>query len=359
LDNLVRGTILAAYDFARLTAAGFLFPFVFRTRRFWPGVRSLLNRLSPLTYLLLWALIAISYGSGHLRGLTSTAIGSDKADVALTTAIAVALLLTVSLDLAIRAGSWLIRTGAKRKMYEPLMRVAAANIFAGFCLVTWLDQAEMVRPWADLVFMLGEVPIINPLISLFTGSLIVVLWKAFSIRRLAGRAVAAVLIFALVPIALVVASIGAFIKGYNIAENLYPKPARARASIVQQLPRCSVVAGQLRFSGYLKLVNAPSSAISAARFAVYTPGSGSYLGKPLNAYLGRFRGDDVVLSDSAFTRVERPITFEPVPASGKPADEGFHCVLKLVADDYDSLLSSFSVDLTEAPKKKDGESPRD
>jgi hypothetical protein len=35
VDGLVKGTILAVYDFGRLTIAGLVLPFAFRNPRFW------------------------------------------------------------------------------------------------------------------------------------------------------------------------------------------------------------------------------------------------------------------------------------------------------------------------------------
>jgi hypothetical protein len=59
-DSLVRGVVLALYDFVMLSVASLAFPFVRKTVRFWPSVLAITKRLSALTLLLIWLSIFFS-----------------------------------------------------------------------------------------------------------------------------------------------------------------------------------------------------------------------------------------------------------------------------------------------------------
>src|SRR5207253_10106381 len=78
LDGIVRGIVLACYDFARLTFVGFALPFVSRSRRFWPDAIAASKRLSSMTYLVLWILVTLSIGVGSSHQVITEAFGLSK-----------------------------------------------------------------------------------------------------------------------------------------------------------------------------------------------------------------------------------------------------------------------------------------
>ena len=141
LDGLVKGVILTAYDFARLTIANLLIPFVSKSRRFWPAVFSLQRRLSSLTFLVLWILLSISTLTGSSIELVSSAAGLEgKPDRNVFQNVALALVIAVIVDLGIRSCCLLIPNRIRREMYETLMRIATANIFCGAAFLPMIGK---------------------------------------------------------------------------------------------------------------------------------------------------------------------------------------------------------------------------
>jgi hypothetical protein len=62
-DNLVKGTILAAYDFVQLTFAGIAIPFLRfakHTKRLWFSIRDINKRFSSLTFLFVWVTVTVA-----------------------------------------------------------------------------------------------------------------------------------------------------------------------------------------------------------------------------------------------------------------------------------------------------------
>jgi|HubBroStandDraft_1064217.scaffolds.fasta_scaffold241259_1 hypothetical protein len=132
LDNLVKEAILTSYDFAWLTLAGFLIPFGNRIRCSWRAVLSAFRRLSSLTYLTLWVLLTVSVGLQAGAKLASGLAGLEKQpDATTANTILSALLITIMLDLSIRAALSSISNRRWRELYLTLARLAIANIFLG------------------------------------------------------------------------------------------------------------------------------------------------------------------------------------------------------------------------------------
>ena len=78
LDKLVKGVVLAAYDFLQLTMAGLLIPFVRRRPKFWIALISIEGRLSSLTYLVRWSVLATAIGLEFGSRLIGIAAGVFK-----------------------------------------------------------------------------------------------------------------------------------------------------------------------------------------------------------------------------------------------------------------------------------------
>lgn len=78
LDKLVKGVILVTYDFLKLTCAGFTIPLVRHRPLFWRAVISLEGRISSLTYLVVWCLLATSIAFDFGPTLIAEATGFEK-----------------------------------------------------------------------------------------------------------------------------------------------------------------------------------------------------------------------------------------------------------------------------------------
>jgi hypothetical protein len=129
-DNLVRGVVLALYDFVMLSIASLAFPFVRRTVRFWPSVLAITKRLSALTLLLIWLSIffslslTIDLGSVVTRFVSNHDAGSNSVQIIFS-----ALVSTVIIDIAIRAASLLIRSRQRRMISRELWHLSIAGVF--------------------------------------------------------------------------------------------------------------------------------------------------------------------------------------------------------------------------------------
>jgi hypothetical protein len=350
LDGLIRGVILVTYDFARLTALGLMLPFLRRTRRVWPLLRAIDKRFSSLTYLVIWILIVVASFSGTASNIVLSYVGLEKNPSAEVPAlIAAVLLITMLSDLLVRAGASMIRDRARRTLYEPLARLAIANIFVGMLVVIAAAEFTVYRNpspfsffWSPLFVFLGLASFHGefsyPYLPFFGISLAIVLTRAFAIRPWKRRALIGLPIALFAPALLVSATVWLYLAVANAA--FWLAPAKA-PSLSQQFVSCSYKSGSIHASGLLKLEALDAVAINANLFAILLGHSGadnpavsSALIFAKDRYLGR--GDEgqppIVLSGGRFIPVDLMATFAPVAGSSvaAPPEGGFGCELGLL-----------------------------
>ena len=313
LDGLIRGLVLVAYDFARLTVVGIILPFATRTRRVFPGALSIAKRLSSLTYLVIWILAAMSLASGTGTRLALGVLGLEKkSDVQVPTLIAAVLLISMLVDVSVRAGFSLIRNRARLETYEPLARIAVANIFVGmFLLLVWetfsiRGHFRLFGPVTVLFWggVLRPIAYTNPLLLFFALGLAGVVVKAIGIRNWRRRVYVGLPIVLLVPALLLNASVWLYVIAYTAGDWLFPAE---KSRLTQQFTQCSYASGRLHVSSLMGL-EGPTAllAIEPSTLAIYGSNFGPYLG----------RGDDgqapIMVSTSRFTSVDVDAKYDPL-----------------------------------------------
>jgi hypothetical protein len=272
LDGFIKGIIFATYDFVRLTALGFSLPFFRRTRRIWPLAIAIGKRFSSLTHLVIWVFIVVAFFSGTASDVALSYFGLTKnPDVKIPALIAAVLLTTMLSDILVRAGILLIGNRTRRKLYEPLARIAVANIFLGMLIVitaaylhdyglfggpffTFLGLASFQNGWLRYPYFL-----------LFGVSLAIVIVKAFAIRDWKRRVLVGLPAMLLAPAVFLCVTVWLYLGIGSFAYWLSPP---IELSLYQQSMRCSYVSGRIYASGLLKLEGTDTQVVSPHSFAV-------------------------------------------------------------------------------------------
>jgi hypothetical protein len=272
LDGFIKGIIFATYDFVRLTALGFSLPFFRRTRRIWPFAIAIGKRFSSLTHLVIWVFIVVAFFSGTAGDMALNYFGLTKnPDVKIPALIAAVLLTTMLSDILVRAGILLIGNRTRRKLYEPLARIAVANIFFGMLVVitaaylndyglfggpffTFLGLASFQNGWLRYPYFL-----------LFGVPLAIVIVKAFAIRDWKRRVLVGLPVMVVAPAIFLCVTVWLYLGVGSFAYRLSPPVG---LSIYQQSMRCSYVSGRVYASGLLKLEGADTQVVSPHSFAV-------------------------------------------------------------------------------------------
>jgi hypothetical protein len=193
VDKLISGTILAGYDFVRLSAASVAIPFVRRSRRFWPWLISLTSRISGLTFLLIWVILSISIIVGSPGSVVSNLVehSSNLSERnGFFTLIFASLIITVVCDLAIRFCCWR-QTGVRRRLLETIWRLSIANVFIG---ATIGDQyaAKFFGPSLDD-------PRFYLTLCLFSAAAAIAAVKTIRLKRALGKIAAGLVVVLALP----------------------------------------------------------------------------------------------------------------------------------------------------------------
>jgi hypothetical protein len=287
LDGLVKGVVLATYDFVRLTGLGFLLPFFRRTRRVWSLVRRIDKHLSSLTYLVIWILVVVAYASGTEGKLASSVVGFEKrSDVQVPVVVASVLLIAMFVDVSIRGGFLLVRNHVRRKFYEPIARIAVANIFLGMFIILAIEglrhPGSILGPLPALFW--GEpfhyLVFSSPLLPPFAVALAIIIVKAFAIRDWKKRVLLGLPLILIVPTILLYALSFSFTAASEISIALFPSE---RSGLSQRFTHCTFLSGQLRASGVLSLVGANARAIDPRFLAILYEDRYIGRGKPMTS----------------------------------------------------------------------------
>jgi hypothetical protein len=270
LDSLVTAAILTPYDFVRLTLAGLLIPARTAVRFSWRLVFSILKRLSSLTYLTLWVLIAVSFGLLTDGKLVTRLFGLGETDATTAGTIASALLITMILDLSVRAVFVAIQPRIRRDVYESLARVALGNLFLGALVVMLISGRQgLLSPVFAVVQMklVGTIPVWYPNIYLFLFSvpLVFVFIKAFAVQKVGKRLALGVAVFLLAPICTTYAAIAGAYLGYQLEHWVSPNLTLA---VKQREVKCSFGPQNIRVTGFLTLEGADHIGIRVEDLAV-------------------------------------------------------------------------------------------
>jgi hypothetical protein len=231
VDGLVKGSILAAYDFGRLTILGLAFSFVKGSRRFWPAVISLTRHISSLTFLFLWTGIAsLFYLQFNELGTIVLSGGAPNVQTIICTFV-----LTVSIDLIIRLCCWPIRLKTRRDLYESLFRIGAGIVYFGTV--------------ATPLFRLPE-GYTNLVLGFFALPLAVISMKAVRAKRELGRVAIAAAFVLFIPTLVFKSGLIVAFAAYQLIDSWKPK-AQPHVDIWGRDIRCIASGNRVEVTGYL------------------------------------------------------------------------------------------------------------
>jgi hypothetical protein len=322
-DNLVRGVVLALYDFVMLSIASLAFPFVRRTVRFWPSVLAITKRLSALTLLLIWLSIffslslTIDLGSVVTRFVSNHDAGSNSVQIIFS-----ALVSTVIIDIAIRAASLLIRSRQRRMISRELWHLSIAGVFF-FASMLMLWPREFFLSRLLIFLQASALGIPDGFWLLFLPGLsvgLVVLW-GFGLRgnklRLAVMIALAFVLPALLLASQVLGSLALFAQFSRLLESREP------TKIVQSNTHCVAIPTPNRTPQTFKVItflaldgDADKTAVlPTERLIVVRVGEddGGHRSDDLPPEIGDFKGStlEIVLSNSSYVRFELLANFDP------------------------------------------------
>jgi hypothetical protein len=341
VDNLVKGTILGAYDFGRLTVSGLAFPFVYNSRRFWRSVISLAKRLSALTYLFIWVILAFSAFVSSPGSLFSYVVGRDSSsDFSRDWVFRIfgeALILTVGIDLIIRLCCLPLQNSVRRRLFETLFRIGTASIFVGFVIGN-----RVFGDWGifGVKFYL--------LLCVFTGPVAVIATKSLRAKRWFIRLAIGLVIVLTVPYAIRFSGIYIALRVAPSIDKLIPG-AREKYEVREIRAHqiyCKFSGNTVSVSGYLIVVGIPIVVLRPLDFKVSfereQPNE-----DPLVTDLGRptATGPDIVLVAGSYAKLDLTIT--PALAPGKPLPNAIiPCKLTLLRN-FESMTSSETLESQE------------
>ena len=306
VDSLTKGLIQAIYDFARLTFASAAIPFVTGTRHFWPAVMTIHRRLSSLTYLFVWILIAVSIVfESEGRKLFAATIGTEKpSDGTVLAMFATALMITLALDLGTRVGCHWLASDARRALYRTIAHLALGNFFFGVLLV-WLLTPKGTGSLTHIIgmdFLHGSYfgmayfyP--KPFMLLFSLPLAVVIAKGLSVPRhwrsrlLVGVAASAALTFATAQLSGHAARVAFKFGGWVSPQK--------ELQVKQRATRCVFSPDGIRLHGFLVVTGAPYYAFDPRIAGIqYQRGDAKFFAAI------RSRQSSVALTSAGYTWVE-------------------------------------------------------
>jgi hypothetical protein len=244
-------------------------------------------------------------------------------------------------DVSIRVVFSRIDSRIKREMYEALARVAVANILMGACVIMVIEEIRLRNyegvtglgfgPTLALIYwdpywlqvIKSSIPglwrfttLPSPSLFLFSGSLALVILKAFAIRGRIRKAFVGLLVIVFVPFVLLNMSRQLHIL---VDEILLPY----RGEIHPEFISCGSSSGQISVSGYLTVSGQEKMIIRADYIFIIHRPSGSHI----NA---RFPEEQyIALSSSSYTRIDLKAKYEPGDSTDIPSEGNFECNLAL------------------------------
>jgi hypothetical protein len=345
LDGIVRGLVIAGYDFVRLTVAGFIVPFVKRSRHFWRAVVNANKRLSAITFLVVWVVITLSIGFGTSGQVLSSAVGLNRSpDITFSAVIVFSIIISFIIDAILRVCVLRVQCGVKARLYMSLLHIAVASILLNIS-VFMLCGGELTIIY-DIklppIFRLIHVATIsnwfdhdeffnlyypNPIIFLFSASLAIILPKTWSVKRATARLVAGGLIMVAAPtLMMFVFLLPMFAFNWasgDISILLARRYLGTSFATMQRNTTCTFSSDHIDVTTFLRVKDAKSVPINLAGFAV------KYNDEPVGRDSGISKGNFAILS-ADYTRVDLVAAYSQSPHSRLPT-EPVSCDLELGA----------------------------
>jgi hypothetical protein len=321
VDSLTKGIVDAVYDFTRLSAATLAIPFVRRRPRFWLGVVSIAKRLTPLAFLLLWVLIAVSVAFDNLAKLVASAAGIEKSsDITTVAVVCTALAIAMACDLAVRAAYLPVRSRVRRRLYEDLTRLALAPLFIGAFAVV-LINARSLWPFFSIIGFWYGIIYPRPWMFVFAIALVVIAVKALRLHGLT-RAAGAVAALVLLPTMLANVAFWSAILVQRGKAWLSPAPY-----LISRGVDCAPAPDGFRLTGFIGIVGKTNYPINPSALGV------RYKFEPNQTFKGEFKDGlpGLVLASDKYLWVDLPARYDGKDtARAKPSaalGEGMTCWL--------------------------------
>jgi hypothetical protein len=337
-DGLIRGIVLTFYDVVALSAASLVFPFVRKTRQFWPRVRSINRRVSSLTLLLIWQFVFFTLTANDLPQLLARVASNRDAGSKLLQITAAAVIGTVLVDIALRLICLGIKPSIRRSLYRELLCISIAGAF-------FLSSGVMLIGKDDLVFgrlsnliekTYFGIPVATWKLFLSGLSISIIAAKGFGIRSSLVRVSIALSLASIVPLIVVA---GSAIAGHKLQEKMIPLVAqREPTPIVQSNTRCVLTKApedqtpKVKVITFLKLDSEfdKSAVLPLSKLVVERKGDKGGMTTPV----GNFKNDgsEIILSNAAFNRFEFLVEFVSEDNKSVASTTQFSCWLALLGE---------------------------
>ena len=336
LDGLVKGIVLIAYDFVKMTCYGIAIPFVRKKRRFWSALLSEQKYLSPLTYLVFWVLLTAAIGIRSGVAIASRVAGfeKDKTSIPVIGTIVFALAISIFADLVCRSPLFLFGSaGPRRRLYEGLIRIAVANLFVAACVVMVFTPLFIPsRSFWDDIFgpsrFLGSsvfgVAIPHPLLILLSAPLAIILVKAIAVQNrgakwIQNRGAKWIIgsLFALAVPMLLLSGVYPIGKLVYLTIDVLGESSRIR--LYPADVSCKLVSNQIHVTGYLRVEGAKAAVLKPDNFIVVYRNQGKNYQISLKAPANQ---SDIILSETTFTRISLDFEYDRENAAALKLDGG-------------------------------------
>lgn len=340
-DGLIRGIVFTFYDVVVLSAASLAFPFVRKTRRFWPRVLSINRRVSSLTLLLIWQFVFFTLAEENILSQLAARVASNRdAGSKLLQITAAAVIGTVLVDIALRLICLGIKPSIRRSLYRRLLRISIAGAFflsSGLLLIR-KDSLFFTRSGHLLTETHFGIPDITWQLFLSGLSISIIAAKGFGIESSLVRASIALSLAGIVPWIVVA---GPVLAGLMLEEKMRPLVTqREPTPIVQSNTRCVLTKAtedrppKLKVTTFLKLDGEfdKSAVLPVSKLVVERKGDKGGMTRPVGSFENE--GSEIILSNAAFNRFEFLVEFVSEDNNSVASTTQFCCWLALLGEGH-------------------------
>jgi hypothetical protein len=358
LDDLVKGLVLVAYDFIRLTLFGLFLP-VLRYARKWRSLRKLplltlstTKRLSALTYLVIWILLVVVHALGRSTNFAAGVVGlqnnTEQSGFSVPVLFADVLFIAFFVDVSLRLTLSGIHNRIRRDLYGWMGRIAVANIFCGAFIIL---VVESYRIRDNVYAFFGPLPALfwpleflnrwfvptNPLLCIFAVALAIVFVKAYKVTDFTRRLLIGVTVVVFAPTILGNVSAWLTIGAFNLGTLLAPSTGLELAD-----PRCTASSGQVNASVVLRQSDRDFLTIDPHSFVIRLPDPRTGKNGKKIEDIGRVTAGQtpLILSRSKPMSITETVTLYPGVTQQIDLQPTFEC--KWVVEENALVGSSFS-----------------
>jgi hypothetical protein len=335
-DGLIRGIVLTFYDVLLLSLSSLAFPFVRRTKKFWPTVLSINGRISSLTLLLIWLFLFFTLAANDLPELVARVASNRDAGSKPIQIITSALIGTVLIDIVLRTASLLIRNPVRRRLYRELLRIAVAGTFFAASAIMLIGHNDWLFGRLDNLVKATFLGISDVTWKLYISGLSICVVAAKSLHmRTTWRTLIALLAAVVIPS--IVVALPTF-AGFALQAQMRPIIARREPTqIVQSNTRCEPIKlpkeqspSKLKVITFLKLEGdfEKSAVLPLQKLVAQRERAEDYVTISVGAFSDA--SPEIILTNSVFSRFEFIVQFLPEGNEEVAGKSQFECSLSLL-----------------------------